>query len=368
VTLIVSPQQVKDRLFPFGQAAAPGAQADPAYFLVSSCGFSGSIWLAGSLNLHDAVCATVGIDNPVESFSYCSIHKDAAYFNDNAGAALSAYGFTNRAHPLIAGFKATLDAHGVDMPIRDLARLPWYVLEELELVPAIAPYRVLGNVHGTTLWHLHQAHLADPDFLKGRQVVVVDLIRHPVPRTEAAIKAVITFHVAELDSRISEFLHENAAECLALERRYSIDFSEPRPRAALHVFRQGTQNDLWAYEIREYAHAPRILLERLQDDRDYFAHVFFTLTQGRLSADTTYLDRVFAPENLVSGRQSGEKHARAPRAREQYDLWSPFERAEFARVTERANLPRLYFPYGYDLSFVSRSAAGEGSWFSRMVS
>jgi hypothetical protein len=365
MTTSVSPPGLRDRLFPFGPAT--GAHADTAHFLVSSWGFAGSIWLAGSLNLHDVVCTTVGNDNPVESFSYCALNKDAAYVNDNADASLATHGFTNSANPLVAAFRSRLDALGVDIPVRDLSRLPWYVLDELERVPAIAPYRVLGNVHGTTLWHLHQAHLADPDFLKGRPVVVVDLIRHPVPRTEAAIKAVITFHLEELDAPISAFLHEHATECLELERRYGIDFSEPRPRAALHVFRQGTQNDLWAYEIREYADAPRILLERLQDDRDYFAHVFCTLTQGRVRADPAYLDRVFASENLVSGRQSGEKRTRAPRAREQYDRWSPFERAEFARVTNRLKLPALYFPYGYDLSFVSRSAAQERLLFSEMV-
>ena len=175
----------------------------------------------------------------------------------------------------------------------------------------------------------------------------------------------IKFHLAGIDSWVRGSFR-NASECVELEGDI-VSILTP-PQAALFVYRQGLQNDVWAEEIREHPHVPRILLERLQDDRDYFAHVFFTLTQGRLSATPSFLDRVFAPENLVFGRQSGEEHTRPPRAREQYDLWSPFEQAEFERVAQRLNLPSVYFPYGYDFSFVSRSAAGGGSWFSEMIS
>lgn len=94
----------------------------------------------------------------------------------------------------------------------------------------------------------------------------------------------------------------------------------------------------------------------------------YALTQGGLIADQAYLDRVFAPENLGSGRQSTPENTRPSGPRAQYERWSAWEREECARVIQRLNLPRLYFPFGYDFSFVERGTAGHGSWFSEMFS
>jgi hypothetical protein len=259
------------------------------------------------------------------------------------------------------------EMRGVRATARDHSRLPWYVFDELELIPADDPYAVLGNVHGTTLDQLRRAVAADPGIFEGRRVLMLDLIRHPVGRTESAIKATVTHHLASLEPRMSAFLDEHAHDCVELERRYHLDFAEPRARAALHVFRQGLQNDVWAFELNAHPCVHRILLERLQGEPEYFGHVFATLAQGRLAADPAYLQRVFDPANLGSGRQSRTLTGRPPAPREQYELWSPFERDEFARVSERLGLPGLYFPYGYDFSFVSRNGALSTSWFDDML-
>ena len=357
-------------LFPFGHDTAQSAtlpeRASPSYFLVASWGHSGSIWLAGSLNVHDAVCATVGVYHPVECFAYYPINRDSDYVARNAPAELGRHGFSVLHEQHASSLRSVVAARGVDISPRDPSQLPSYVFDELDLIPAAVPYTVLGNVHGMTLGQLHQAYLANPRIFAGRHPIVVDLIRHPVGRTESAINATIKYHLTALEPLISKFIQANADECLALEREFRIDFSEPRPRAALHVYRQGLQNDVWAYEVREFPNAHRILLERLQSEPEYFAQVFSTLTQGRLVADQTHLDRVFAPENLGSGRQSTSENARPPGTREQYERWSPFEKAEFARVARRLGAPGLYFPFGYDFSFVTRSAASRGSWFSEM--
>lgn len=354
-------------LFPFGRDTARSATSPdcgtPSYFLVASWGHSGSIWLAGSLNFHDAVCATVGIYNPVECFAYYPMNRDASYAAHHAPVELGRHGFSVWSGTLDSDLRSVLGARGVTFSQRDPSRLPSYVFDELDLLPAAVPYTVLGNVHGVTLGQVHDAYLADPHIFKNRHPVVVDLIRHPVSRTESAINATIKYHLANLEPLISEFIHAHADECLALEREFKIDFSEPRPRAALHVYRQGLQNDVWAYEVRMFPNTYRVLFERLQSEPEYFAHTFYTLTQGRVVADRAHLDRVFAQENLGTGRQSTSDIARPLGPRDQYERWSPFERAEFARVAKRLGSPGLYFPFGYDFSFVTRSTGDAGSWF-----
>ena len=359
--VLASADLFQQHLFPFGPGPRSTRTAAPAaYFLVTSWGHCGSIWLAGSFNLHDEVCATVGIGNPIESFTYYPLNRDPIRMAERVGGALSPYGFNAPHRPEFAPLRSALQLRGEQIPVRDTSRMPWYLFDEIDHIAAAYPFKVVGNIHGLTLNQMDQAYLSQPDILQGRSVVVLDLIRHPIGRTESAINATLTYHMADLESRMAELLATHADECLALERKYQVDFTEPRARAALHVYRQGLQNDVWAYELTQYPGAQRILMERLQSEREYFAHVFATLAQGRLTADDAYLDRVFAPENLGSGRQSTSKIERPAGPRDQYERWSAFERAEFARVAQRLHLPRLYFPFGYDFSFIS------DSWFSVM--
>jgi hypothetical protein len=179
----------------------------------------------------------------------------------------------------------------------------------------------------------------------------------------------MTFHLPYWEpTLLPDFIRAHARECLALERTYKIDLEEPRARAVFIVYRLSLQLDDWAAEIQNFPQVHRILFERLQAEREYFAAVFHALTQGRIVADKAYLDRVFTPANLGSGRQSTSKNSRPPGASAQYELWTPWEREEFARAARRLNLPRLYFPFGYDFSFVARDPDGNRSWFADMLS
>jgi hypothetical protein len=358
---------LRRQLYPFGddRASVPGRR-DVDHFLVTSWGHSGSIWLAGSLNLHDAVCATVGIDNPIECFRFYSINRDPADVTRHAGHALSRHGFSTWNSWKLQLIRDLPGMEAVDAIARDHESLPAYVFDELDLLPGAAPYAVVGNVHGVTLEHLYRVVNSQPDVFRGRRVLLLDLIRHPIGRTESAINATITHHLEALSPRIDAFVHEHAAECLELERRYGLDFAEPRARAALHVFRQGLQNDVWAYELRQYPDVHRIMLEPLQNTPEYFAHVFATVAQGRATPDQQYLDKVYSPDNLGSGRQSTTRKERPPAARAQWEIWSDFERDEFARVAQRLSLAAAYFPFGYDLSFVAPAGKGR-AWFESML-
>src|SRR5438093_394838 len=102
-----SPLPLERQLLPFGPGAGRLARdVNPALFLVTSWGHSGSIWLAGSLNLHDEVCATVGFDNPIECFTLYQLNKDASSIVADAGVPLSRYGFGVPDRPTFSSFRS----------------------------------------------------------------------------------------------------------------------------------------------------------------------------------------------------------------------------------------------------------------------
>jgi len=345
-------------MFPFGFAGAASIRPDaPRRFVVTSSGHSGSIWLAGSLNLHEDVLATVGLGHPLQAFRRYSLHKDVDYMLAHATPELLAFGWHQPTGcvPEISGVDAARP--------RDLERLPSWMFDELERVPSPHPFKAIGSVHALVLAHLYPAVRSDPALFRG-DVAVAELIRHPLPRTESAIRATQTFHLHEWEPRgLSKFIDDHAAEFTALERRHRIDFSEPRARAALIVFRVSQQNDMWAGEMRDYPRVHRVLLERLQTEPEYFAALVHALTHGAIVADRPLLERVFTAGNLGSGRQSTAANERPIGAREQYERWSSFEREEFAAAAHRLSLPKLCLPFGYDFSFVERPAGAAGSWF-----
>jgi hypothetical protein len=334
-------------------------------FLVTSWGHCGSIWFAGSLNLSEKFFTTVGVGHPIPSFSIYGLNKDLKQWSTLPPDLVWKYGLTNAKEDFYSGNCVRPPENFQLIRERKISELPSYVFDEVETVlEALGEnYSAVGNVHGTTLDQLERVCTDNPRLFSQRSVVVMDLIRHPVPRTESAIKATMNIHLKSLDPRISKYIADNFKECLELERKYHIDFSEPRARAALHVFRQGLQNDVWAYELAHFPRIQRILMERLQNEPEYFSSIFYILSQGREIADGDFLARVFSEENLVNGRQSRAKEGtKAKGAFEQYERWTTFEREEFSRVAARLKIPEVYLEYGYDFSFLARSTCPSGTW------
>ncbi len=366
----LKPSYTKD-LFPFCGLEYPEAESKsksrhtPATFMVTSWGHCGSIWFAGALNLNERVFSTVGIGHPLPSSMIFELNKDLRGWLDLPQECIYKYGITTDEKSYLIRHGITLQNNPDLRADRDTADLPRFVFDELETIFTYSGenYSVLGNIHGTTLDQLDRAFKANPKIFAERRVIVMDLIRHPVPRTESAIKATMNLHLQKLDSSIADFIAKNARECLELERKYKIDFSEPRARASLHVFRQGIQNDVWVYELVHFPQIQRILMERLRNEPEYFSSVFYILSQGREMAERTFLDRVFSEENLVKGRQTTEEmKTRTLRPFEQYERWSGWEQEEFSRVAERLNMPKVYMEYGYDFSFLSRAPFSGGTW------
>lgn len=324
-----------------------------ARFLITSWGHAGAIWLAASMNLHPDMLATVGADTPLGCLRGYDVNRDyATDFMTDPTIAAGLFGYGLGAHDrAVLPAALTAAAPAAD---RNTGRFAWHVFDELEALAKFDPnLKVIGNIHGLMIGPLFENFRQDPNLFRGRSVAMMDLIRHPIPRTESAIRATIHYHLDDLKPAIDDFLHRNAAVCRRLEQQFGVDFTEPRARAALHVFRQGRQNQVWEWEIRQHPDIQRVLLERLKTEPEYFARIFSLVSGGRLMAGRDMLDRVYAADNMGKGRRTPSLGGGTPaEARGQFDQWTPFERAEFARVTRLQQLNDVYGPFGYDFSFV----------------
>lgn len=366
----------------------PISGIDGANFLVTSWGHCGSVWFAGSLNQHERVFSTVGVGHPMPSSMIFKLNKNWRLWLNLPQHELYKYGVTKEEREILTQYKegqtilSSQSVNTLESEIsskreeaffveRDTSCIPTFIFDELEMIfkRSGENYNVIGSVHATNLDQLERLSKSNNNIFSGRSVVVMDLIRHPLTRTESAIQATLNQHLNLLDPGITNYISLNASECLELERKYKIDFDDPRTRASLHVFRQGIQNDVWAYELVHFPNIQRILIERLQNEPDYFSAIFHILSHGQEVADKEYLDLVFSDENSSSNRQtSGVVDSRPLYARDQYDRWSDWEREEFSLIAERLNMPKIYLEYGYDFSFLSRKPFVSGTWFSNLLS
>jgi len=191
-------------------------------------------------------------------------------------------------------------------------------------------------------------------------VRMVNLIRHPLPRTEAAIKASLLFmtNAADSDSDwhthipglISEFTDQHPELRREPERRFGVDFRLARNRAVLYSYHGARHNVPWMAEIKQTPDACHVLLERLMTDRDYFAWLIWEITGREIAPSPELLDQIYADAHLQSGRHLGRGRSLDPR--DQWEAWTEWEQHEFRQAVHDLNLADVYAPFGYDFSFV----------------
>lgn len=86
------------------------------------------------------------------------------------------------------------------------------------------------------------------------------------------------------------------------------------------------------------------------NDRGYYAWFVWELSQRTITPSDEYLDQVFSNQHLNSGRHTGKGRSRTPR--EQYALWTDWEKYEFKLAVERTNMLEVYAPFKYDFSYL----------------
>jgi hypothetical protein len=349
---------VRARPFVFPAPGASRTSSHPRYFLVTSQGLAASAWLASSINLHPEITCAMGIDHPLISMRYyyngAEVDERQASIEEFEPIKHGFYSETLRQH-----FKQKFAQLGVRLE-SDLVRAnPITNLQEMydELFWFERGSRHYGNVHVCFALQALEYLRARP---VTRDVTLANLIRHPLPRTEAAIKGVLTvatkygdsdWHagIAEAVDKVVDTHPERRREA---ERRFKVDFSVPRNRAVLYSYCVAIHNDSWAGEIMRVPQACHLPIERLMSDPSYFSWMLSGLTGGEIAAEPAYLNSLYTEEHLQSGRHTGKGQGRAPDARTQYETWNDWEKFEFRQAMERLDLTNVYAPFGYDLSFV----------------
>lgn len=348
--------RVRPFVYPAASQTQAAADSHPRYFLVTSQGLAASAWLASSLNLHPEITCSMGIDHPLVSMRY--------YYNDDEiqrkiegirSFSDIRHGFYSET--LRKQFKEKFAQLGVRLdtdlvrtnPVRQLQ----HMYDEIEWFEPRSKY--YGNVHSC---FSYQALEYLKEFPARRDVTLVNLIRHPVPRTEAAIKGILSVATHYQDSDwhkgitegIDEFTETHSDMRREIEKRFGVDFGDVRNRGVLYSYYRALHNDCWAGEITAVKEACNVPIERLMSDRDYYSWFVWELTQREVTATPQYLDRIFNDAHLQSGRHMGK--GRSPGPRQHYEAWTDWEKHEFKQAMQRLNLPDVYAPFGYDLSFV----------------
>ena len=327
-------------------AAVPQPQAK---FMVVTSGNCGAIWFASALNLHPGIFAGCGIDHPIESCFRYDLKKDGLALLRASGARQYRFG----AHP--ETMRRVMDAHAISMefPARDYSELATYVFDELEDVPGADRFAAVGTIHAFTAVQFDRYYRQNRNILGNRQVIVTNMIRHPVPRAESYLQAFMKHHLWEYKAQIDEYVASNPGEWRRLERTYGISMEDPRVRAALFMYRIGHSVSWVMNELQQFYRMLPLKMEDLQSDPEYFAAAVHLLTGGRIEPDQDYLDEVYKPENLGVGRRHVADGSRPPGPREQWEAWPRWEQEEFRRISTTDPIVEVYGRYGYDFSFLT---------------
>jgi hypothetical protein len=345
----------RPRVYPGTEPSGPGER--PRYFLVTSRGLAASAWLASSLNLHPDITCSMGIDHPLVSMRWYYYNTDLieTKFEALRHAGEVRHGFYGVG--MRERVRRAFEDRGVPLPDNLVRANPvrqlQHMYDELEWFEPQSRY--YGNVHACFA-------IQALDYLKAaptrHDVRLVNLIRHPLPRTEAAIRNLLNVAVLHADSDwhrgitedIDAFAEAHPEMRRDIERQFGVDFRNVRNRAVFYSYYLARHNDAWGSEITDFPDACHVNIERLMLDRDYFSWLVWEVTGRELVASPDFLDRIYTDEHLQSGRFTGRGRTLGPRA--QYEAWTAWEQHEFRQVVHRLNLADVYAPFGYDFSFI----------------
>ena len=328
---------------------------DKSRFLVLTSGNCGAIWFASALNIHEDIFTGCGIDHPIESCFLYNLQKDGNALVTESKPDHFKFGIRTDLQMKDNPMPDVFNTHGLDYPIlpRDISKLAWYIFDEIEDMPFVDSKKTLGSVHAFSASEFAGYYQKDPKILNQRRVVVANMIRHPLTRVESFIKALEYYCLDLHRESIDTYINSHLDEIIVLERTFRISIEDPRSRIIIFVYRLCNPVKWVADELRKFAFMKTFKMETLQTDPDYFSNAVTVLTSGRVFADNNYLDQVFKPENLGAGRRCNKPEGtRPPSSRDQWELWSDWERFEFRNCCQRDNISEAYSEFDYDFSYI----------------
>lgn len=305
------------------------------YFLITSSGAAATRWLGASLNSHPEICCSCGSGELAETLVYGRpntqehIDRVAQFLWERC-------------------MGATAETRPVDV-----------MFSELE---AHRSARVYGNVHGETLTTL-AANVRDHRLT--RPVTVVNLVRHPVPRTESkfgmiqhdcqasnVMRRVCEFQLQDRLNRmapVTQAIREQIGDFERIsERRYFVSALLDTVGASSE-FTQTVANEL----------PPQYCIEALKGNREAFQAFLVHITGGQVSIAADYLDTVFSSSRLNSERYRAGATAQTPprTPEEQWQAWADWQQRAFQAAMECSRFHTLFQRVGYTFDFVGRPRA-----------
>lgn len=282
------------------------------YFLVTSHGNTGTMWLAINLNNHQEIFCTHSYQYPIVP-PIEKLNKE------------------KRGENLLANVNKYFWQLSID--------------EFFDQHEDVASSRIIGNVHGfvfNRLWTM----LPDLSNERKRKLRILNMIRHPVTRINSCYH-----HWLEGDDEKFPFLdidiknNCNHLHALLADKKYKVDMTYENKAFIVAVL----QSEHVARDVHD-CHKEgigNIVFEDMIKDVDYFKCIFNGLTKMNLTEKDNHLFNI---------KNEKIKHKHNPlselSAAQQYDAWEDWKKCLFNFVCGTSEMKKAYRPYDYDLSFV----------------
>lgn len=288
--------------------------ADPHHFIVTCHGWSGSYWLAHSLNLHPELTVTHSAEN------LPAVGPDLHNHERHKKTVRSLH------HGMQARQSKPLDA----------------TYDEID---ALSDTPVHGSVH---VFRLRDIPVQAQKFgAFKRAYTLANLVRHPVSFVWSGygqLRDMFTYDVFVLRGTLNLILQAEDF-IFSLADRHHLNLADFEVAA----FLGGCANMLnLAQDVRVGKDVSHLRMETVTQDPELLRKVVGFLTAGKVFADDAYLDEVFAAGELNKHRKGSSRMGPA----ERYESWSAWQREAFNFFLRASEIGPAYQGLGYDLSFI----------------
>ncbi|MBI1841946.1 MAG: hypothetical protein HYR88_13990 [Verrucomicrobia bacterium] len=314
-------------------------------FLITSSGAAATRWLGGSLNRHPDICCSCGPGALEVSLDY-----DRTITSTDLDA--------------IADFHSEHLVRGGSQPLAVDA-----LFDALERSRDAAAY---GNIHAETVATFANNILRYPP---QRPITVVNLIRHPIPRTES--KAAILRGDSKASRKMSDLVNLQFEDRLVRHAPLAVaiadqvgDFRETSEQRHFVNAVFDTIEGLLEFETPGVSNTIRHYpIESLKSDPGAFRAFVAHITAGRVGTSDDFLAWVFSPENLNAGRTRKDALGQRPplEPHEQWQSWEEWQRRVFQVALESTRLRGHYEERGYDFSCLGALPAPRFPGFGRRI-
>lgn len=284
------------------------------YFVVTSHGWSGSHWLAVTLDTHPEILC----------------FHSALHIHSRGGDSSDKY------------LKENMHAHGVAVNNRENLSFD-AAFDQVEKRAKDPAKHIFGSVH---TYRIRDLPVLQEKFPSPRPHMLMNLIRHPVSLVASGYGQLRSFMEWDVYTvlDVTAILRDNFLFASELANRHRLNLCD----SSVQAFLAACQHLHFLARDHQIApEAPTILMERVTTEPDYFAEVVRQLSAGEVECTRAYLEEVFSIGRL-NGHAGGEKLD----AQARYEKWEPWQQEAFQNALISSQLNNFYREYGYDFSFV----------------